>query len=78
MPRNAPAPLGAEIVTVAKGAARPLPEPVQVVQAAEPRIGITVRLPESMHERLRQAAFEQRTTKQQLIEQAVAKELRVG
>ena len=46
MPRNAPTPLGAEIVSVHKGAARPLGEKAKRA-APEPPIGITTRLPEA-------------------------------
>ena len=44
-------------------------------RAAENRIGITVRFPESVHERLRVLAFERRTSKQALIEGWVAEQL---
>jgi hypothetical protein len=74
MPRNAPTPLGAEIVSVNKGAARPLGKRTDR-PAPEPRIGITIRLPEAVHERLRLLAFEQRTSKQALIEAWVSERL---
>jgi len=54
MPRKAAAPLAAGIVTRT------------AVEAT--RIGITVRLPEAVHEQLRVLAFEQRTSKQAIIE----------
>jgi hypothetical protein len=75
MPRNAPTPLGAEIVSVHKGAARPLGEKAKRAAAPEPRIGITIRLPEAVHERLRLLAFERRTSKQALIEAWVSEQL---
>jgi hypothetical protein len=74
MPRNAPTPLGAEIVSVNKGAARPLGEKTKSA-SPEPRIGITIRLPEATHERLRLLAFERRTSKQALIEAWVSERL---
>jgi hypothetical protein len=74
MPRNAPTPLGAEIVSVHKGSARPLGEKAKRA-APEPRIGITIRLPEAVHERLRLLAFERRTSKQALIEAWVSERL---
>jgi hypothetical protein len=74
MPRNVPTPLGAEIVSVNKGAARPLGEKTKRA-APEPRIGITIRLPEAVHERLRLLAFEQRSSKQALIEAWVSERL---
>jgi hypothetical protein len=77
MPRNAPAPLGANIVTVRKGAARPHGE-APLPRTTEERIGITIRLPASVHERLRVLAFEQRTSKQQLIEGWIANQLTMG
>jgi hypothetical protein len=75
MPRNAAAPLGAEIVSVNKGAARPLGEPSKRTTAPEPRVGITIRLPVAVHEQLRVLAFEQRSSKQALIEAWVAERL---
>lgn len=74
MPRNAAAPLGADIVTVGKGEARPLGEAKPRV-VAEPRIGLTIRLPEAIHEQLRLVAFQRRTSKQALIERWVADQL---
>ncbi len=74
MPRNAAAPLGADIVRVGKGEARPL-EGGRKRASAEPRIGITIRLPESVHEQLRVLAFERRASKQALIEAWVAEQL---
>src|SRR3954471_3461397 len=74
MPRNAPAPLGANIVTVRRGPARPLGE-ARPPAASEERVGITIRLPVSVHEKLRVLAFEQRTSKQQLIEGWIANQL---
>jgi hypothetical protein len=74
MPRNAPTPLGAGIVSVDKGAARPLAEKTTRT-APEPRIGITIRLPEALHEKLRVLAFEQRSSKQALIEAWVSERL---
>jgi hypothetical protein len=74
MPRNVPTPLGAEIVSVNKGAARPLGEKANRA-STEPRIGITIRLPEAVHERLRLLAFEQRSSKQALIEAWVSERL---
>jgi len=79
MPRSAPTPLDAGIVKVSKGHAQPhaaaqaKPRPAP----AENRIGITVRFPESVHERLRVLAFERRTSKQALIEGWVAEQLAV-
>src|ERR1700689_5414695 len=70
MPRNAPAPLDAGIVKVRKGEAQPHAAPqvgrLKAVEGTENRIGITVRFPASMHERLRVLAFERRTSKQAL------------
>jgi len=66
-------PLDAGIVRIRKGEAQPAPEPQRpkAVAPAEERIGITVRLPASVHEQLRVAAFEQRTSKQALMERLV-------
>jgi hypothetical protein len=72
MPRSRPAQLGADIVSVTKGAARPLGEPARETAREETKIGITVRFPASMHERLRVLAFERRASKQALIENCVA------
>jgi hypothetical protein len=51
-----------------------LPAPKNI-RAPGPRIGITVRLPEAVHERLRLLAFEQRRSKKALIEAGVAERL---
>jgi hypothetical protein len=83
MPRRAAAaPLDATIVKVRKGEAQPHAAPPPHVTPtprasapAENRIGITVRFPESVHERLRVLAFERRTSKQALIEAWVAEQL---
>ena len=77
MPRRAAAaPLDATIVKVRKGEAQPHAAPTPRASApAENRIGITVRFPESVHERLRVLAFERRTSKQALIEAWVAEQL---
>ena len=77
MPRPAAAtPLDATIVKVRKGEAQPHAAPVpRKLAPAENRIGITVRFPESVHERLRVLAFERRTSKQALIEAWVAEQL---
>jgi hypothetical protein len=77
MPRRAAAaPLDATIVKVRKGEAQPHAAPNPRTSApAENRIGITVRFPESVHERLRVLAFERRTSKQALIEAWVAEQL---
>ena len=67
MPRRAAARrLIATIVKVRKGEAQPHAAPSRARSAD--RIGITVRFPESVHERLRVLAFERRTSKQALIE----------
>lgn len=79
MPRPVPAPLDATIVKVRKGEAQPHAAPegrrTKPLEVAENRIGITVRFPESLHERLRVLAFERRTSKQALIEGWVADQL---
>jgi hypothetical protein len=76
MPRTAPAPLEAGIVKVRKGEAQPHTAPEgRRLEAAENRIGITVRFPASTHEQLRVLAFERRTSKQALIEAWVAEQL---
>jgi hypothetical protein len=77
MPRPAAAtPLDATIVKVRKGEAQPHAAPgPRKLAPAENRIGITVRFPESVHERLRVLAFERRTSKQALIEAWVAEQL---
>ena len=79
MPRAVPAPLDAGIVRVRKGEAQPHAalEPRRLASVAPPesRVGITVRFPASMHERLRVLAFERRTSKQALIEGWVAEQL---
>jgi hypothetical protein len=76
MPRNAAAPLSPEIVKVEKGSAQPFGETSKRKAASdEPRIGITIRLPESVFERLRVLAFEQRSSKQALIEGWVSEQL---
>jgi hypothetical protein len=79
MPRPAPTPLDSTIVKVRKGEAQPHTAPegrqLKPVEAVENRIGITVRFPESVHERLRVLAFERRTSKQALIEAWVADQL---
>jgi hypothetical protein len=77
MPRAAATPLDATIVKVRKGEAQPhaAPEPHKPLAVVENRIGITVRFPQSLHERLRVLAFERRTSKQALIEAWVAEQL---
>ena len=73
----APTPLDAGIVTVRKGEAAPASEPQKLkpLPRVEERIGITVRFPATIHERLRVLAFERRTSKQALIEEWVAAQL---
>ncbi len=77
MARAAPTPLDAGIVQIRKGEAQPhaAPEGRGARPPAETRIGITVRFPESVHEKLRVLAFERRTSKQALIEAWVADQL---
>ncbi len=83
MSKAAPAPLSAELLAVPKGAAAPAPEapqpgsprrlPVDVapLPIEEPRAALTVRLPVSTQERLREAAHRTRREKQSIVDEAL-------
>jgi hypothetical protein len=79
--KAAPSPLSAELLAVPKGAAAPAPE-AQTEQprrpavdvappVEEPRTALTVRLPVSTQERLREAAHRTRREKQAIVDEAL-------
>ena len=66
--------LAQEALSVIANAAEELIPPT-IANTETKRIGITIRLPEAVHEQLRLLAFEQRSSKQALIESWVAERL---
>jgi hypothetical protein len=64
------APLSASLLGVPKGAAAPAQEPVSL-PTPEVRQAMTVRLPVTTLERLREAAHRMRQEKQELVDQAL-------
>lgn len=66
MPRQVPAPLSPDLLKAKKGEAAAPGE-----RATEKRIAITFRITEAAYERLRKRAFETRSTKQALVDDAL-------
>jgi hypothetical protein len=70
-PQADPAPAPAAAAPAPQRASRPVPPPVVAPPPEEPRTALTVRLPVSTQERLREAAHRSRREKQAIVDEAI-------
>jgi hypothetical protein len=73
MPKAKATPLSDNLLPIQKGAAMPAPEPGRQRRASPPqdRVSMTFRITSEAHEHLRRMAYEDKTSQQALVDEAL-------